>query len=83
MCNHPIATSSPPSCFDGRVHEYAGDHLDVRALGAWLTKRVGLAFDYRPGFSRLEGARCVFFPRRPQSGIHCVWVEEVPRGEQD
>jgi hypothetical protein len=76
MSNHPIATMSPPECWDGKVHEYDGDLLDVRTLGAWLSKRVGIRFNYRLGWSRVDGTRCVFFPFR-SSNVHCMWVERI------
>ena len=77
MCNHPIATRSPPECWDGKVHSCDASLLDVKTLGAWLTKRVGFRFNYRPGHSRLSGGKCVFFPSRRKAGIHAMWVEEV------
>lgn len=84
MHNHPVATSSPPACYDNLVHEYRGDPLDVKSLGKWITARTDIVFDYRPGASRFDkgpdagGGRCVFFPRRQMTGVHCMWIEEVP-----
>ena len=78
MHNHPVATSSPPRCYDDLVHEYQGDPLDVKSLGLWLTARTGIRFDYHPTASRRHNGKCVFFTRRPVSGLHCMWIEEVP-----
>ena len=77
MSNHPIATRSPPECYDGKTHDCDVNPLDVHALGAWLTKRVGFKFDYHPTASRLEGTRCVFFPARRRTGLHAMWIEPV------
>jgi hypothetical protein len=79
-CNHPI--SNPPGApthWDGKVHDCDVDLLDVQALGAWLTKKVGFKFNYKPGYSRREKAKCYFFPIRRKPGVHCMWVQEVER----
>ena len=76
MYNHPIATQAAPQCWDDKVHTFDGDLLDVRELGAWLTKKVGVKFCYLPGYSRVIDGRACFFPRRYVSGLHCMWVEE-------
>ena len=82
MHNHPVATLQPPRCYDDRVHEYGGSLRDLRSLGKWLTARTDITFDYRVGASRFDagpdaGGKCVFFPRRQTSGVHCMWIEEV------
>jgi len=77
LCRHPINSPHGPDLWDGKQHEYDGNLLDVRALGAWLTKRTGISFNYLPGHSRREGDRCVFFPTRRQVGVHCMWVEKA------
>ncbi len=78
-CNHPI--SNPPgasTAWDGKVHDCDVDIMNVLALGAWLTKKVGFKFNYWPGTSRVENGKCVFFPLQRVTGIHCMWVEPAP-----
>jgi hypothetical protein len=77
-CNHPISNPpGAPTAWDGKVHPCDADLLDVDALGAWLTKKVGFKFNYKPGHSRREGDKCVFFPARRVPGVHCMWVERA------
>ncbi len=76
MSNHPISNPKGPESWDGKVHEYDGDLRDVQAVGAWLTSKVGVKFNYRPGHSRFdaETQRCLFFPARATTGLHCMWI---------
>lgn len=77
MCNHPIATQQPPQCWDGEVHDFDGSWLDLKSVGAFVTKKTGIRFDYSPRYSRREGNEVILFPKRRQTGIHCMWLEEV------
>lgn len=75
--NHPI--SNPPGVstrWNDKVYEYSGDLRNVAELGAWITKQVKITFNYAPGYSRLVNGKCVFFPKRRVTGVHCIWVEE-------
>ena len=82
MHNHPIATASPPRCYDNRVHKYNGNPLNLRELGKWLEARVGVRFNYRAGWSRVENGRCIYFPAKQTTGIYCMWIEEVSSGDE-
>ena len=78
MVVHPISNPRGPEYWDGKVHTDAPANLkDVWLVGAWLTKKTGFRFSYKPGHSRLEGERAIFFPARRQSGVHCMWLETV------
>jgi len=76
-CSHPI--SGGISYYKYGEFECPVDLTNPNELGPWLSKKVGFAFNYKPGMSRFdrEAGKCFFFPYRRQVGIHCVWVEEV------
>lgn len=51
MVVHPISNPRGPECWDGKAHTDAPANLkDVRLVGAWLTKKTGFRFSYKPGY---------------------------------
>jgi hypothetical protein len=78
---HPISgnpnTSDGSDQWDGKTYQADVDLLDVHAVGAWVSNRVGIKFDYGPGYSRVVDGRVVLFPKRRTIGVHAMWLEVV------
>jgi len=78
MVRHPIASGA--SEWDGKVYEVPPSlaaPCNIAQLGTWLTRKGLPRFDMHRNASRAINGRAVFFPLRPTTGIHCVWIEEV------
>jgi hypothetical protein len=81
MVVHPISNPRGPECWDGKVHTFEGNPSDVAELGAWLSRKVRIRFSYKPGYSHYDAqsGRCLFFPGKYTSGVHCMWIEPADK----